>query len=158
VVFYFNVAPRSGKVVLRSTNKQVLLKGIVEEKSIVEMQNDTSFAIDAALASAERILVLNVKSITFTFPDMMKYPIPSNPRNRNMMMTPLMTHRATPLFTPKTQPITPPGQPASSPGLDVGVSRGRLPSFNLNEESTEAHTAKVLEEMMTWTEDITNIE
>ena len=108
--------------------------------------------MNSNLVGNDRTQVLNIKNISFTFPDLLK--------NRNVVQRPTEPMIWSSPFHLAKAPITPSVKPVS-PTEVATSSRGRLPSFNLNDdlvETSPTYKQKVLEEMLTWTEDINNIE
>ena len=71
--FLYVVTERSGKVIIKSSDEHIILKGVVEEKNTLEMSQETSFTVNSNLLGVDRVPILNIKSLTFTFPDILKY-------------------------------------------------------------------------------------
>ena len=67
------VTERSGKVIVKSSDEHIILRGVVEDKNTSEMSHDTSFTVGSTLLGVERVPILNIKSLTFTFPEILKY-------------------------------------------------------------------------------------
>lgn len=75
VNFFYSVSQTRGRVTLKSVDQNIVVKGLIEDKTATEMQQETSFAFEPTLLADGKLAVLNIKSLTFVFPDLLKYSI-----------------------------------------------------------------------------------